>query len=208
MSPRVSLQRTSLDEIAHDPDRVVVDLRPRRAFAESHWPGAINVELGQSFAAYFGWSVPWGARVVLVDDEWSRIEQAAASLRRIGIVEVEGALHHRDDDESSFRVVDFATLKQALSEGQQPQIVDARDRAEWNDGHIVGAASVPFYCSEAGAALLPRDTEVWVHCARGYRAAIAASLLQRHRARPVLVDDLFENAVGLGLTNSLVSVPV
>ena len=208
MSSKVSLRRTSLDGTPNDPDRVVVDLRPRREFAESHWPGAINVELGQSFAAYFGWSVPWGARVILVDDEWGRIEHAAASLRRIGIFEVEGALHRSTGDESSFRVVDFATLKRALSEGLHPQIVDARDRAEWNDGHIVGAASVPFYCSEAGAALLPRDTEVWVHCARGYRAAIAASLLQRHQARPVLVDDVFENAVGLGLTNSLASALV
>jgi rhodanese-related sulfurtransferase len=33
-----------------------------------------------------------------------------------------------------------------------------------------------------------------VHCAAGFRAAIAASLLSAWGMRPVLIDDLFENA--------------
>lgn len=36
--------------------------------------------------------------------------------------------------------------------------------------------------------------EVWVHCAAGYRATIAASILAAHGRRPVVVDDDFDQA--------------
>ncbi len=41
--------------------------------------------------------------------------------------------------------------------------------------------------------------EIWVHCAAGYRAAIAASMLSAAGLRPVLVDDVLDNAAGAGL---------
>jgi len=40
---------------------------------------------------------------------------------------------------------------------------------------------------------------VWLHCAAGYRAAIAASMLAAVGRSPVLVDDLFDNAARAGL---------
>jgi rhodanese-related sulfurtransferase len=41
--------------------------------------------------------------------------------------------------------------------------------------------------------------EVWVHCAAGYRASIAASLLAAAGRQPVAVDDEFGNARQAGL---------
>ena len=45
---------------------------------------------------------------------------------------------------------------------------------------------------------VPRD-EVWVHCRSGYRAAIAASLLQAAGRTVVSVDDDFSRAGPAGL---------
>ena len=42
--------------------------------------------------------------------------------------------------------------------------------------------------------------ELWVHCASGYRAGIAASILDAAGRRLVAVDDDFENAEKVGLT--------
>jgi rhodanese-related sulfurtransferase len=39
--------------------------------------------------------------------------------------------------------------------------------------------------------------ELWVHCASGYRASVAASLLEREGRDVVLVDDDFDNAAPL-----------
>ena len=49
------------------------------------------------------------------------------------------------------------------------------------------------------------DTVLHVHCGSGYRASIAASMLDALGKRVVLVDDSFENASAAGLTSD--SVP-
>jgi rhodanese-related sulfurtransferase len=41
---------------------------------------------------------------------------------------------------------------------------------------------------------VPDETDVWVHCATGYRAAIAASLLDRAGITVVAIDDDWEKA--------------
>ena len=43
------------------------------------------------------------------------------------------------------------------------------------------------------------DGQLWVHCAAGFRASIAASLLDRAGHNVILVDDDFSNAVESGL---------
>jgi hydroxyacylglutathione hydrolase len=195
------LRRTDLDAIESSGDgAVIVDLRPRRLFAQSHVPGSLNVEWGDSFAAYLGWSVPWGAPLTLVAEEWDTLEMAASALTRLGIEEVAGARYEAGSATSSYQVAGFADLRAAKVAGASLQVIDARDRAEWDVGHLHGAELMPFYCVEAGVSLLSATSELWVHCARGYRAAIAASLLQRFGRRPVLVDDTFEHAMELGLT--------
>ncbi|HEU4546020.1 MAG TPA: hypothetical protein VFR88_06995, partial [Microlunatus sp.] len=41
--------------------------------------------------------------------------------------------------------------------------------------------------------------EIWVHCAAGYRASIAASFLAAAGRAPVVIDDSFDNARKTGL---------
>jgi hydroxyacylglutathione hydrolase len=43
------------------------------------------------------------------------------------------------------------------------------------------------------------DGEVWVYCGSGYRASIAASLLDRPGRDLVLIDDEWPNAADAGL---------
>ena len=49
---------------------------------------------------------------------------------------------------------------------------------------------------------LPRATTMFVNCASGFRASIAASLLARAGHDVVLVDDEYATAEKLGLTAS------
>ena len=41
--------------------------------------------------------------------------------------------------------------------------------------------------------------DLWVHCASGYRASVAASFIAAAGRTPVAVDDDFENAEKVGL---------
>jgi rhodanese-related sulfurtransferase len=43
--------------------------------------------------------------------------------------------------------------------------------------------------------------QLWVHCASGYRASIAACLLDRAGRDVVFIDDSFDSAIEAGLTN-------
>lgn len=58
---------------------------------------------------------------------------------------------------------------------------------------ILGACNPPL------AARSCRAGEVWVHCGSGYRASIAASILDTTDRTVVLIDDAFDKAVELGL---------
>ena len=69
-------------------------------------------------------------------------------------------------------------------------IVDVRRRGEWAESHIAGAMHIPIHELLSRIAEVPNQ-EVWVHCAAGYRATAAASLLAARAARVVVVNDSF-----------------
>lgn len=182
----------------------VVDLRTRTAFAADHLIGTVNVELGDSLATDLGWVLPWGLPVTLVADTPDEIAAAQRQLVRIGIDRpaaaatggVEGFAP--DGPRGDYDVVDFADLARARDGGGDPPVLDVRRDDEWDRGRVTGAGHVPLHELEDRMDEVP-DAPVWVHCASGYRAAVAASLLVRAGRSPVLIDDEIDRADGLGL---------
>ncbi len=171
----------------------VVDLRNRHAYAAGHRRGTIGIELGDSFATYVGWLIPWGTPVTLVADDPDAIAEAQRMLTRIGIDRPAGAATP-PPGEAAYPVTDFPGLAGANG----AQVLDVRRDEEWEEGHIAGAVHVPIHQVEERHGELP-DAELWVHCRSGYRASIAASLLARRGRDVVLVDDDWENAAAAGL---------
>ncbi|HWD80690.1 MAG TPA: rhodanese-like domain-containing protein, partial [Kribbella sp.] len=72
-------------------------------------------------------------------------------------------------------------------------VLDVRRTEEHRDARIVGAVNIPVHELPRRIAEVPPG-EVWVHCAAGYRASIAASFLHAGGRQLVAVDDQFENA--------------
>jgi len=177
----------------------VVDLRGRGAFAAGHLAGSINVELDTPFTTYLGWLLPDDTPVVLLAETAKAIATAQVDLARIGIDSVAGQLvgplPPPVDGRATGRypVRGFADLTRAA--GQANVALDVRRLDEWRAGHLDRAVHVPLH--ELGAHLdrLPPGT-LWVHCAAGYRAAIAASLLARAGREVVLVDGRFDPPPG------------
>jgi hydroxyacylglutathione hydrolase len=186
----------------------VVDLRQRRAFAGRHLTGSISVELGEPFATYLGWTMAWGTPLTLIGDTAGQIETAQRDLARIGIDELAAVAAGTVEQMaagrlSGYPVTDFAGLAarsgEAATGGQAGRVVlDVRRPDEWQAGHLAGAVHIPFWELERRSGELP-EGEVWVHCASGFRAAIAASLLDRAGRRVVHVDDDWERAARQGL---------
>ena len=180
----------------------LVDLRTRTAFAAGHVPGTINLGLDGQFSTYLGWLIPWGTPLTLLGSTPEDVAEAQRELVRIGIDHPAAAAtgEPRDWTDGPLATTPRATFADlALVRHHRPVVVlDVRRASEWRAGHVVGATNIPLH--ELGSRIeeLP-EGEVWVHCAAGYRASTAASLLARHGRRVVHVDEAFTQAAPAGL---------
>jgi rhodanese-related sulfurtransferase len=77
-------------------------------------------------------------------------------------------------------------------------VLDVRLAGEWRDGHLDGSVHIPLHELPARMAEIPPG-QIWVHCAGGYRASIAASLLAARGRAVVSIDDHFTEAAAAGL---------
>jgi hydroxyacylglutathione hydrolase len=182
----------------------VVDLRSRRAFAAAHVPCTISVEGGSSFSTFLGWAIPWGTPVSLLADRAEDLVKAQRDLARIGIDRPAGVALGDPAALSTAGVAsyprsDFPALRAALDAGEEPAVLDVRRDDEWDQGRVEGALHIHFCDVEARMDEVPDRRPVWVYCATGFRAAVAASLLARAGRRPVLIDDDFAQAAKAGL---------
>ena len=66
------------------------------------------------------------------------------------------------------------------------QLLDVRERAEWDEGHIPGSAFEPWHDIDSVPEGLDPARPIAVLCASGERAAVASSLVQRFGAERVV----------------------
>ena len=180
----------------------VVDLRDRTAFAAGHAPGTLNFGADGAFATYLGWLIPWGTPVTLLGETAEDVAEAQRELVRIGIdrpaaQSTGGPQDWTDDALASFPTGTFADLEQVRR--HRPVVVlDVRRTDEHDKARIAGAVNIPVHELPRRTGEVP-DGELWVHCASGYRASVAASVLDAAGRRLVAIDDSFENAEKVGL---------
>lgn len=215
LTPAVEADPSELGRRIHAGEWVV-DLRERTAFAADHVRGTINVEVGTSFITYLAWLIPWGMPVTLVGDTQQEVDEAQLQLVRVGIdrpaAQATGGIasYGLDADRGAYRVADLDDLAELIAEGGTlPHVLDVRRDDERRRVRIEGSQHIPIHDLERRMDEIPRGVEIWVHCASGYRAAIAASLLARSGRQPVLVDDVDTglDTVGSALARSGSSLP-
>ncbi|MCD6640706.1 MAG: rhodanese-like domain-containing protein, partial [Nocardioides sp.] len=181
----------------------VVDLRNRTAFAAGHAPGTLNFGLDGGFATYLGWLITWGTPVTLLGESAEQVAEAQRELVRIGIDRPQayadgGPEQWSDRELASYPTASFADLAQVLHH-REIAILDVRREDEVADQAIEGSVRIPLHELWSRLGEVPTG-EVWVHCAAGYRASIAASVLDAHGVQVVAVDDDFgQNAAKSGL---------
>ncbi|MEU2005805.1 rhodanese-like domain-containing protein [Rhodococcus sp. NPDC019627] len=184
----------------------VVDLRERTAFAAGHLGGTLGFELSDSFVTYLGWLYSWGAPLTLIGENEDQVADARRELVRIGIDDLAGAavgeIHTlvAGTELRSYRVADFAALSQVLCE-KDITVLDVRQRNEYTESHIDAAINIPLHELADHLGTLP-DREIWVHCASGYRASIAASMIDRPGRTTVLINDDYDNANYTDITST------
>ena len=180
----------------------VVDLRHRTAFAAGHAPGTLNFGLDGAFATYLGWLVTWGTPITLLGESAEDVAEAQRELVRIGIDRpaahaTGGPGQWSDRELAAFPTATFADLAQ-VRHHREVVVLDVRRADEHDRARIAGAVNIPVHELPQRLAEVPPG-EVWVHCAGGYRASVAASFLSAAGIPLVAVDDGFDNAEKVGL---------
>ncbi|MCD4535519.1 MBL fold metallo-hydrolase [Nocardioides sp. cx-169] len=180
----------------------VVDLRHRTAFAAGHAPGTLNLGLDGGFATYVGWLIPWGTPITLLGETVEDVAAAQRELVRIGIdrpdAHATGTPHDWTEAEpASFATATFGDLAHTRHH-RDVVVLDVRRRDEHHAAAVAGALNIPLHELSSRLGEVPAG-EIWVHCAGGYRASIAASLLDAHGRTVVAVDDAMDNAEPAGL---------
>ena len=180
----------------------VVDLRHRRAFAAGHAPGSLNFGLDGAFSTYVGWLIEWGTPLTLLGESADDVATAQRELVRIGIdrpaAQATGGPEKWTSGElGSFPTATFADLAQ-VRHHREVTLLDVRRTEEHEAAAISGALNIPIHELPRRLAEVPLG-EVWVHCAEGYRASVAASFVATPGRTPVAVDDSFAHAEKVGL---------
>ena len=164
----------------------ILDVRDPAEFANAHLTGSLNIGLGGQYATWAG-TVLNRARPVVLVAEPGREEEAALRLGRIGFDIVEGylrdgihALESRPELVERTERIAPADPAALLESARPPLVLDVRNPPEWKQKHIEGSVSIPLNHLRERLGELPRDRPILVHCAGGYRSAIAASILQQH----------------------------
>ncbi len=193
----------------------VVDLRSRTVFAAGHVKGTLSFDLDGSFVTYLGWLVPWGTPVTLLAQTPDQVALAQRELVRIGIDRPAAMATGRADELAgdhglgSYPAVGFGELAAHVAESGMPVVLDVRRDEEHRDAHVEGATHIPLHELLQRVDEVPKDRAVWVHCAHGYRASIAASLLAAAGVDVVYVNDSFvPGAADARLPIASAAVPV
>lgn len=191
----------------------VVDLRQRRLFAGEHVRGTYSFDVTGNAVTYLGWLIPWGTPVTLLGADPSEVAAMQRELVRIGI-----------DRPSAYAVgspaewaADLAALSayprrthadmaRALEADPGLPMLDLRRDSEVRQGMVAGAKHValhelPHRMDEVVAWASERSAHgpAWLYCGSGFRASIAASMLDAAGVPVIHVDDDWANAAPAGL---------
>jgi glyoxylase-like metal-dependent hydrolase (beta-lactamase superfamily II)/rhodanese-related sulfurtransferase len=175
----------------------IVDVRPFIDFAAGHIPDSLSFEASNDDAVYMGWTLEWGSPLILVGDP-DQVEAVRVHLQRIGWDNVVGRMDpadlllFSDGTPATTEIIDFAGMGDASSLA----LLDVRDPVEHENGVLPGAdlAHLPSVALEPEPFVT--GGKIFVYCASGYRAGIAASFIEAAGGTPVVVKDRLERFAG------------
>jgi hydroxyacylglutathione hydrolase len=178
-------------ERREDEGALIVDVRTDLQYDDAHIPGAVcNPAVRAGFGTKLAWIADREQPVVLVGRDDADAIRAAHLAASVGIRNLAGYLaggmtSWREEKRPtvSLERIDVLALHERMGE---VQILDVREQAEWDAGHIPGAVHTPYHDVDGIPEGIDPAGPVAVICSSGQRSAVAASLLLRRGAQQVI----------------------
>jgi hydroxyacylglutathione hydrolase len=171
---------------------LLVDVRTELQFDEAHIPDAVCITaLRAGFGTKLAWLADPEQDVLFVGRDDADGRRAAALAAAVGVTRIAGYLHGgmtswREERRPvrNTRRVSVPELHERWRRGGV-QVLDVRERSEWDAGRIPGSIHVPYHDLHDLPAQIDPAAPIAAICSSGQRAAVAASLAQRLRAEDV-----------------------
>ena len=173
---------------------LLVDVRTDLQFDDGHISGAVAIPATQAgFGTRLAWLADRDQEIVLVGRDDDDARRAGTLALAVGIRRLGGFLHGgmtewRREQRSVERIerVELEDLPERTQSNPELQILDVREQSERDAGYIPGSLFEPWHDIHELPEGVDAARPVAVMCASGQRAAVAASLVQRHGAERVL----------------------
>ena len=165
---------------------LLIDARPQKAFNQGHVSGAFAVPLGDNFATWVGWVVPWRSPLVFLSPNPGSHDLMVRQLIRIGYDRLNGCLAGGLEawQQAGLPIeatdpIGLEALHQMTDQPQHSLIIDVRQNSEYRTSHISESLNIELGELTGHLDGLPREMPIITLCASGMRATIAGSILKR-----------------------------
>lgn len=152
----------------------LIDPRPPALFGAGHRAGALNVVANDAFASRLAATVVFGTPLVLLAGSSEQAQRLRDHLLVVGYDEVRG--YAPPVSEAMVSLIQIDPRRETPASGDL--LLDVRDPAEWQQGHVPGARHIPYARLTDELSGLPKDRPIICYCASGIRSSLAASVLQ------------------------------
>lgn len=170
----------------------ILDLRSdRAAFAEKHLEGSLFAPIsGGRLPIAAGSYVEENTPILLAVEHEFQVGEAVRQLIRIGLDRVEGWILI----DEALSISEFTASYPRIATSDLPDrvtVLDVRRADEFQASHVTGAKNIAYTRLAARFDEVPSAEPLYIHCAGGTRAAIAAAFLASRGRRVVHVDGPF-----------------
>ena len=164
----------------------LVDNRHMRAFGGGHIAGAFNIGPRAELSIWAGWVLDTDTPLLLVLTKEADLAEVLQQLLRVGYTKFAGYLLGGMEQWDNIALpatkldqMSVHELRDALP-ADDIQVVDVRSPDEWQKGHMPGATYIFLPELARKAKRLDKKHPVAIYCDSGYRASLAASILQQN----------------------------
>jgi rhodanese-related sulfurtransferase len=190
LSESSQLQQLTAVQLGQEQCRSVfiLDTRPPEAFASFHISGSMQIGLMGSFRSWAAILIGPYQRILLVANSANCAQEAHSRLARVGLENVVGyALADKKQwQQHGLELISLPKYQcedvRALRANPSSQLIDVRSWAEWLQGHLPCAISMPLLELSGQIASIDSSKPILVYSQEEYRAMIAASILLRDHA--------------------------
>jgi glyoxylase-like metal-dependent hydrolase (beta-lactamase superfamily II)/rhodanese-related sulfurtransferase len=173
---------------------MLIDVRTDGEFDDAHIPGSISIPMTRAgFGTKLAWLADPEREIVFIGRDAADGRHAGRLAQAIGLRRLAGYLSGgmtdwRQEGRPVHGIERLPADELAGRSDADPdlQILDVRERSEWDAGHIPGSIFTAWHDLTALPEGLDPERPAAVICASGQRAATAASLLRRHGAEKVI----------------------